>query len=728
MTVAIINKELGGFGDIINAQIFFNYMIKWYPTESVHIVCLSKETYKKHINTIGADKKDMVKMFEKNSDGYPQYTKFIITPMVYSSFSEIEEILNDNFTNFNENNSVFITEYNSSIEYNEHVKKKFNFIDLGIGKNRAGLLITDTQKISQKIYDELDNQLKNPYLVAYIADLSEHVDVNKLDYSVSSYTTRCFENFLTAMSKKYYDNGYKNLDIVVPRYINSLNDNIRYVLENLKTDYENVIEIAYKTKNQIKRIKHKDSFSENATTITIRGDILPVNHEKMKALFMESDEDVLITGDQSLTDIISCCNNKNIHYQTAPWKRNLLEELGKVTRAKWLSSPSTSCGGLKYIKMEKTDNMRVKKLWNFNNLGKPILDRIFGFKQVINVSSNPKSMYQVPLWMKKEFEDYENWVDKNKDNGECSEKYFDKKLLSILNNKTDNLPSIIPRKIECGEITKKKCKSTLKAKLVELAKECGVDILKTDTKDKICEKINKKYNISPVVDEAVFNEHDIDSEDETIVIPPPKKNVVKAPCDKITKSKCKSTLKAKLIRMAKDCGVDVLDTDTKPKICEKINNIDLVDEAVFKEDDIDSEDEILVIPPPKKNVVKAPCDKITKSKCKSTLKAKLIRMAKDCGVDVLNTDTKPIICEKINNINLVDEAVFNEDDIDSEDEIIVIPPPKKNVVKAPCGKVTKSKCNKTLKAELIKMAKDCGVDVDPIKDTKPIICEKINMN
>ena len=180
--------------------------------------------------------------------------------------------------------------------------------------------------------------------------------------------------------------------------------------------------------------------------------------------------------------------------------------------------------------------------------------------------------------------------------------------------------------------------------------------------------------------------------------------------------------------MAKECGVDVLNTDTKDKICEKINNVNLVDEVVFNEDDLDSEDEILVIPPPKKNVVKAPCGKVTKSKCKSTLKAKLIEMAKDCGVDVLNTDTKDKICQKINNVNLVDEVVFNEDDIDSEDEILVIPPPKKNVVKAPCGKVTKSKCKSTLKAELIKMAKDCGVDVDPIKDTKPIICEKINMN
>ena len=663
MTIAIINKELGGFGDIINAQIFFNYMIKWYPTESVHIVCLSKETYKKHINTIGADKKDMVKMFKKNGNGYPLYTHFIVTPMVYGSFSQIEEILNDNFTNFNGNNSVFITEYNSSIEYNDYDKKKFNFIELGIGKNRAGLLITDTEKISQKIYDELDNQLENPFLVAYIADLSEH-DINKLDYSVSSYTTKCFENFLTAMSKKYYNKGYKKLDIVVPRYINSLtNNNIRDVLGKLQTDYDTVIEIAYTTKNQIKRIKHKDSFSKNDTIITIRGDILPVNHEKMKALFMQSDEDVLITGDQSLTDIISCCNNKNIQYQTAPWKRNLLIELGKVTRAKWLSSPSTSCGGLKYIKMEKTDNMKVKKLWNFNNLGKPILDRIFGFKQVINVSSNPKSMYQVPLWMKKEFEDYENWVDKNKDNGECSEKYFNKKLLSILNNKTDNLPSIIPRKIECGNISKNKCKSTLKAKLVELAKECGVDILKSDTKDKICEKINKKYNISPVVDGTVFKEKDNDYEDKILIL-------------------------------------------------NKINGVNTRQSNI----------------PPKKNGVKVPCGKVTKSKCNKTLKAELIKMAKDCGVSVLNTDTKPKICEKINNINLVDEAVFNEDDIDSEDEILVIPPPKKNVVKAPCGKVTKSKCNKTLKAELIKMAKNCGVNVDPIKDTKPIICEKINMN
>ena len=74
----------------------------------------------------------------------------------------------------------------------------------------------------------------------------------------------------------------------------------------------------------------------------------------------DSVNDILVTGDQSLTDIISCCKYKRVWYQIAPWKMEFSENLFKHLPNKNLKSFKTSCGTLK----SADTNIDWKKLKN----------------------------------------------------------------------------------------------------------------------------------------------------------------------------------------------------------------------------------------------------------------------------------------------------------------------------------------------------------------------------
>ena len=52
--------------------------------------------------------------------------------------------------------------------------------------------------------------------------------------------------------------------------------------------------------------------------IILRGDILPKPRPEFISLMKYSVEDILLTGDQSITDCFSSCSNKHVWYQIAP--------------------------------------------------------------------------------------------------------------------------------------------------------------------------------------------------------------------------------------------------------------------------------------------------------------------------------------------------------------------------------------------------------------------------
>jgi hypothetical protein len=220
------------------------------------------------------------------------------------------------------------------------------------------MLFTHTGKTS-KI-----KSLKNPYVVVYIAR-----DVARSD--------TCFLQFVEMVCKKY-SQKVKKFDIVVPPWIGTDIEN------NIDGIGDKVFKIISKYFDQ-GMVKMKDhSFEifeplEKNNLLTFRADILPLPYDSMKNLFYYSLKDILVTGDQSITDVLSCCwKNKLPMYQIVPWKKDFSKELAKHLPQKFLKYIRTSCGNTKAINYNPSFAKFMKK-WDFRKLAKPKLDAILAF-------------------------------------------------------------------------------------------------------------------------------------------------------------------------------------------------------------------------------------------------------------------------------------------------------------------------------------------------------------
>ena len=89
----------------------------------------------------------------------------------------------------------------------------------------------------------------------------------------------------------------------------------------------------------------------------------------------DSVRDILVTGDQSLTDILSCCKRKRVWYQIAPWKQGLAKNLHKHLPNKYYGSFKTSCGTIKNVNLD-IDWRDFMKEYDFRKQGKQRMDSI----------------------------------------------------------------------------------------------------------------------------------------------------------------------------------------------------------------------------------------------------------------------------------------------------------------------------------------------------------------
>jgi hypothetical protein len=96
----------------------------------------------------------------------------------------------------------------------------------------------------------------------------------------------------------------------------------------------------------------------------------------MKSLIKYSINDILVTGDQSITDVINCCQQKTIWYQTLIWKRDFAIALAKELPQPYLQNSRTSCGTLLAVNWNiKTSNFKSRN--DFRKKAKHRLDSIF---------------------------------------------------------------------------------------------------------------------------------------------------------------------------------------------------------------------------------------------------------------------------------------------------------------------------------------------------------------
>jgi hypothetical protein len=371
LSVLILNAPCNGFGDIVFAMKFANLLQEWYNCK-VTILTTQKDSFV----SLGAQPESIVELQSAspgnlqcrrfkflNISKQPKKADLIFVAPLQADYIPVMDDVKSLIPYANKFNTFFVSEYNDSMR----TKTDFH---TGVGSKRYGLLFTEPN-----IGPRPD--IKNPYCVVYVAK-----DLSRMK--------NCVYNFVNMVGKKY---SKRDFEVVIPSWV----EEVEMVdpLCNILSKYYGAIVIKRKGKEDT-IIELDNNKKYNAY---LRLDIFPLPNAKMIDLMHYSVKDILLTGDQSITDALSCCVDKNIFYQIAPWKKNFASNLVKELPNKWLQKSSESCGGLKAIRY-KSNYKAFKKNWDFRILAKPEMDSIFAYtiaKKSGKLSSRIKEYEQMVM-------------------------------------------------------------------------------------------------------------------------------------------------------------------------------------------------------------------------------------------------------------------------------------------------------------------------------------------
>ena len=328
--IGLFNTPCAGFGDIIVCKTFYDYLNKWYPGASVTICTTTPAKY----GDLGI-KGDIYKLYNKENNEDSECIEYdelvlkkkkkfdimIVIPIINKTFDI--KVFKKLIPYANVFNTFSVSEYNG--EYPPYT------FPIGVGRGNLGLLFNDFKIKQQKI-------IKKPYALVYIQPSPE--------WGVHSKT--CFVSYLEMICKKYC-RKHTTFDVIMPDWIiEEINGNSTFFnrVKKIITKYYGNWNILYSDGENVPLIE-----SDKKSSLTFRGDVLPQPREIFISLMKDSVEDILVTGDQSLTDVFSCCRkNKKVWYQIAPWKQGLAYNLSKHLPNNYFSTFKTSCGTLKSIK------------------------------------------------------------------------------------------------------------------------------------------------------------------------------------------------------------------------------------------------------------------------------------------------------------------------------------------------------------------------------------------
>ena len=331
--IGLFNTPCAGFGDIIVCKTFYDYLKEWYPSASVTICTTAPAKY----NDLGI-KGNIYKLYNKKNKKEDseciEYDELILKKNIKFDIMIVIPIINKTFDikifkklipHANVFNTFSVSEYNG--EYPPYT------FPIGVGKGNLGLLFNDFKIKQQKL-------IKKPYALVYIQPSPE--------WGVHSKT--CFIAYLEMICKKY-SKKHTNFDIIIPEWIiNDINDNTVFFnrVKSILLKYYGNWNIIYSDGENVPLFE-----SDKRSKINFRGDILPQPREIFISLMKDSIKDILVTGDQSLTDVYSCCRmKKTVWYQIAPWKKGLAHNLSKHLPNKYYTTFKTSCGTLKSIESD----------------------------------------------------------------------------------------------------------------------------------------------------------------------------------------------------------------------------------------------------------------------------------------------------------------------------------------------------------------------------------------
>lgn len=365
MNIALLNVPCGGFGDVIICKTFYDYLTNWYKNANVYICTNDINKFK----TIKADVKNMIILKEKkDEDCHSFYNLSIKTNIKFDIMIVVPVAKRTFFIEELQSMIPYANKFNTftTSEYNNDVLGPYTF-STGIGKHNQGIFLTDMNV-------KKHNLIKSPYSLIYIQPPGP-----ESTGSWGVHGNYCFLSFIEMISKKY---DYKLFQVIVPDWIVDI---IRcYLVEpqsgTCYTVNRRLKEYTKKYPNLLMIDEHKEKYviksgNKSDNTMIIRGDILPKPRQEFISLIKYSVDDVLLTGDQSITDAFSCCSNKIIWYQIAPWKKDFASQMSKHIPNKYFKTYKTSCGTIDAINYNPNYRNFLKK-YDFRIRGKQIMDAI----------------------------------------------------------------------------------------------------------------------------------------------------------------------------------------------------------------------------------------------------------------------------------------------------------------------------------------------------------------
>ena len=384
-----------GHGDKVFCYKIYDYIKEWYNIECTIMTSTPEYFIQNGVKNIFGIKIPGIKYVEcaniKNMKIYnidiktgkflnkinlkKKFDLIFVTPWIGTDYDPNHNVMKKFFSYSNRFNTFLFSPYNPSQPY------KYDF-PTGIGKNFLGVLIKE--KYLSDSYTS-DIVMLHPYIMVHIS------------YYYSSDANGCYNRFVKFMCKKYYQ-IHPQLDIITPKFLldepKKMQQLIKYIKDN---NYYDEVEII--TTNQ----KINTNLSSNKRVLRIRTELLPLPFKQYISLFKNCLPDVLLTGNQSVTDIISCCKNYNIYYQIMPWERNFARNLNNTLKAPndYLKNVRTACGYEKLSTNMKLNLLRIQDKYDFRILGRKKLDKLVYNIKNINENKDIKKYINIVLTSKK---------------------------------------------------------------------------------------------------------------------------------------------------------------------------------------------------------------------------------------------------------------------------------------------------------------------------------------
>lgn len=358
LQILVLVTACHGFGDLVFAYKVTRYLQDWYKEANVKLA----STLPKQLESLGvplsiqyqlwAGKKPQCRRLSHLSFMDPVSGDHIPTPIADLIF--IAPLPADQSPNLVDVRGLlsYASELNTYTfsEYNHPESKTVDF-PMGVGPGLYGLTLT-----SPSVGGRLGS-VPRPYALAYIADIDQ--------------TKMCINAFIEMVTSKYHKT-HRELDIVVPGWL------AQHFLERApRVRKYTTVQLIWKDESKALKTEtlSEAKNGDDKSIVRIRADVLPLPNPDMLRLIKYSVQDILVTGDQSVTDVLSCCPEKNIFYQIASWKLSFGHNLAKYLPNKYLSSVKTSCGTMKALSYASKYDKFIQQ-WDFRQLGRAKMDAI----------------------------------------------------------------------------------------------------------------------------------------------------------------------------------------------------------------------------------------------------------------------------------------------------------------------------------------------------------------